>query len=73
MWGHTGVHMFMCNYAKGMEEVGSHVDMHTFTNVPTVSNLIMGPDEGWLGYTLGTTQWQISIPLCKWGGEDVGN
>ena len=42
---HTGVHMFMDNYAKGGAVVGSKVDMHTCSDACTHSNQVAGQED----------------------------
>ena len=36
-WGHIGVYLFVCSYAKGGGDLVSHVNIHTYTYACTYS------------------------------------
>ena len=53
---HSGPHIYMQKYKGGGTDVGSQVNMHTYADAYTHSNKGVGPQDGPLGYTNGSTQ-----------------
>ena len=53
--GNTGLHMFMYNYTKELEQMWTQEEMYTWTDACTHSNQCKEPDEWWLAHVYGAT------------------